>query len=169
MASPPVDLIQANFHDSTMSAFDFINNIDDTFPDEQHEDVLNNDNDNTLLANVTYIQDSISPTDIRKVLSTSSNNNSLSKITKHTSTDNKNVTIDGIKYRKRNMHKTYNVSIHKHNISSSLVDRGANGGIAASDARCIDTCSDKTVNIMGIDNHQLKSIPLITAGGVSQS
>ena len=55
MASPPIDLIQANFHDSTMSAFDFINNIDDTFPDEQHEYVLDNCDGNTLLANVTSI------------------------------------------------------------------------------------------------------------------
>ena len=31
------------------------------------------------------------------------------------------------------------------------------------------TCSDKTVNIMDIDYHQLNSITLVTAGGVSQS
>ena len=46
---------------------------------------------------------------------------------------------------------------------------GANGGIAGNDIRCIATCSDKTVNIMGIDNHQLCSILLVTAGGVYQS
>ena len=31
------------------------------------------------------------------------------------------------------------------------------------------TCSDKTINIMGIDYYQLNSIPLVTAGEVSQS
>ena len=56
------------------------------------------------------------------------------------------------------MSKTYNVSNHDMRRHISLVNRGDNGGIAGSDVRRISTCSDKTFNIMGIDNHQLTSI-----------
>ena len=51
----------------------------------------------------------------------------------------------------------------------SLVNRGANGGIAGNDVRI--TCKDpsKTVNVRGIDNHEITSMHLVTAGGVTLS
>ena len=67
------------------------------------------------------------------------------------------------------MSKTYHVSTHKRQKHVSLVDRGPNSGITGNDVRRISTCSDKTLNIMGIDNHKLTLIPLITSGGVLQS
>ena len=50
-----------------------------------------------------------------------------------------------------------------------MVERGSNGGIVGSDVQHISTCSDKTVNIMDINNQQLNSITIVTAGEVSQS
>ena len=60
---------------------------------------------------------------------------------------------------------TYRVSDHKHETNSSLVDRGVNGGIVGNDVYHIATCSDKPINIMVIDNHQLWLIHLVSTGG----
>ena len=51
---------------------------------------------------------------------------------------------------------------------SSLVDRGANGGIAGDDVRVI-LKTLRNVDIQGIDNHQIQNIPIVTAGGVVKS
>ena len=56
-------------------------------------------------------------------------------------------------------------SCHAAGIKSSLVDRGANGGIAGDDVRIISK-TGKTVDIQGIDNHRINEIPIVTAGGV---
>ena len=59
----------------------------------------------------------------------------------------------------------YPISQHAAENKSSLVDHGANGGIAGDDDYIIDkTC--KTVKIQGIDNHRINAIPIVTAGGV---
>jgi hypothetical protein len=52
---------------------------------------------------------------------------------------------------------------------SSLVDRGANGGIAGSDARIIARHPHQTVDVCGIDNHEITSIPIVTAGAVART
>ena len=50
---------------------------------------------------------------------------------------------------------------------ASLIDHGANGSIAGSDVRIIETNSPvRTVNVCGIDNHELTSIPIVTCAGV---
>ena len=80
--------------------------------------------------------------------------------------------INGAIYRKINTHNTYKVSEHLRSHTASLVDRGANGGIAGNDVRLLPDLSHsahRTVNIMGIDNHQLLDVPLVTVGGVSNS
>ena len=50
----------------------------------------------------------------------------------------------------------------------SLVDRGANGGIAGSDVRIIERLN-RHVDVQGIDNHQLNNVPIVTAGGVTKT
>ncbi|KAG7373906.1 hypothetical protein IV203_013001 [Nitzschia inconspicua] len=50
----------------------------------------------------------------------------------------------------------------------SLVDRGANGGIAGQDCKVI-CVSDRTVDVQGIDNHQLNSVSIGTAAGYVDS
>ena len=46
-----------------------------------------------------------------------------------------------------------------------MIDHGANGGIASEDVRVI-TKTQRSIDIQGIDNHQLKDVPIVTAGGV---
>ena len=50
----------------------------------------------------------------------------------------------------------------------ALIDRGANGGVAGQDVRVIAK-SDSSVNITGIDNHEMKNIPIGTVGTVVMS
>jgi Reverse transcriptase (RNA-dependent DNA polymerase) len=63
----------------------------------------------------------------------------------------------------------YRVSAHESkSLRGSLIDRGANGGIAGNDVRIIST-SDRTVDVTGIDNHQLTSIKIGTVGSFAES
>ena len=50
-----------------------------------------------------------------------------------------------------------------------LVDIGANGGVSGNDVGLIATYSDRTVDICGIDNHEITAIPLISVGGVTST
>jgi hypothetical protein len=64
----------------------------------------------------------------------------------------------------------YKVSYHKGSPgqSLSLIDRGANGGVAGTDVRTIFK-TGRTVDIRGIDNHQCTNIDICTVGGVIQT
>jgi hypothetical protein len=62
-------------------------------------------------------------------------------------------------------HVVYSVSAHKSSNPHSLVDCGANGGVAGDDVRVI-FCTECTVDISGIDNHQVTNIDIGTVGGV---
>ena len=62
----------------------------------------------------------------------------------------------------------YKVKSYDTSHSSSLVDRGANGGIAGHDVRIIERLH-RCVDIQGINNHQLNDIPIVTAAGVTKS
>ena len=79
--------------------------------------------------------------------------------------------IDGKTWRQVNSHVTYSVvNVHSQSSTGSLVDRGANGGIAGSDGHVIyKNASGKSVDVCGIDNHQVTNIPLATVGVVVQS
>jgi hypothetical protein len=53
---------------------------------------------------------------------------------------------------------------------SSLIDQGANGGITGIDTRVIECYSHRTVDIRGIDNHEITTfIPIVTARAVARS
>jgi hypothetical protein len=53
---------------------------------------------------------------------------------------------------------------------NSLIDQGANGGITGIDTRVIECHSHQTVDIRGVDNHEITtSIPIVTAGAVARS
>jgi len=76
------------------------------------------------------------------------------------------IVINGKKYCQVHVHRIfYSVSAHKSRKVGSLVDRGADGGIAGDDVRIIEK-SDRTVDVRGIDNHQITNIPIVTARGV---
>jgi hypothetical protein len=57
----------------------------------------------------------------------------------------------------------YTVSASTTSDSWSLIDRGSNGGVAGTDVRPIHT-TDRTVDIQGIDNHQVLGISVGTVG-----
>ena len=52
--------------------------------------------------------------------------------------------------------------------NGSLVDRGANGGLVGSDMRIINT-TGRTINVNGIDNHQISNLDIVTAGAYMKS
>ena len=62
----------------------------------------------------------------------------------------------------------YKVTAYDTSYESSLVDRGANGGIAGNDVRIIEKLH-RHVDVQGIDNHQITHIPIVTAGGVTKT
>ena len=51
----------------------------------------------------------------------------------------------------------------------SLVDRGANGGLAGSDMRLINYDLDRTIDVQGIDNHQVPNLRLGKFGAVAKT
>mgnify|MGYP006357956311 FL=1 len=121
---------------------------------DNSDDVEDNGDDSQLFLNAMQAKTTVekkvstSPTDIRRVLS-----KAMSAATK------KKVTYNVDK------HVTYSVSAHSYSAESSLIDRGANGGIAGSDVRVI-SLSDRHVNVQGIDNHRMNDIRIATVGGV---
>ena len=71
--------------------------------------------------------------------------------------------------RASNVHEViYKVSAHDSSSDVSLVDRGANGGIAGNDVRVIEKLH-RHVDVQGIDNHKMDNIPIVTAGGVTKT
>ena len=67
----------------------------------------------------------------------------------------------------------YDIDTHEYVVSliasrsnkNSLIDRGANGGVAGSNVRTI-SINDRSVSITGIDNHEMSNIPIGTVGSV---
>ena len=157
------------------------NDIEDShFYDAQDIDENSGDSSsdgNILLAHATMASKNKShPGDLRKMLSSpsKSNNNRKPGGIKAQSTNvnnssiSKEVFIDGKRYVQADVHIIYHISAHNIEKYHSLVDRGANGGIAGEDVRVLPQgiCSDHHVNVRGIDNHELSSIPLASVGGV---
>ena len=64
-------------------------------------------------------------------------------------------------------HVTYITSQHQHNFRKpgSMIDRGANGGVAGQDSRKISG-TGRTVNVTGINDHQMPDLEICTVGGV---
>ena len=135
------------------------------------------DSDSNLLAYAT--NQSLPQGDIKKVLSstykkgdkvktTSTNTASTSSSTD----DSGSIVINGKTYREINVHSrtTYNVAKHKASLSGSLIDRGANGGLAGGDVRIVHRHDNpRYVDVSGIDSHQVTDLPIVTVGGVVPS
>ena len=60
-----------------------------------------------------------------------------------------------------NMCKIYHISKHKSSTIGSLIDRGANGGLAGGDVRVL-SYTGRTVSVTGIDNHALPGLEIVT-------
>ena len=55
-------------------------------------------------------------------------------------------------------------------LTTALIDQGANGGITGIDTRVIEYHPCRTVDICGMDNHEITFIPIgATAGAVARS
>ena len=79
------------------------------------------------------------------------------------------VTANGKTYRECSQYAIYYVTKSIRSRMHYLVDIISNGGVAGSDVRVIATHPDRKVDIRGINNYDITSIPLITAGGVTST
>ena len=148
----------------------------DSNPDVVDTTSPSNENAN-LLAYAT--KQSLPPGDLRRVLSTNSTLKQPPALPKPPSksstpsvTHANTITINGKTYQQINIHERfkYNVSAAKSSSHGSLVDRGANGGLAGSDVRIVHThTSPRLVDVSGIDSHQVTDLPIVTVGGVVPS
>ena len=59
----------------------------------------------------------------------------------------------------------YHVSKHSSSHYGSLIDRGANGGLAGSDVRILER-TGRTVSVTGIDNHELPGLVIVTCAAL---
>ena len=71
-------------------------------------------------------------------------------------------------HRQMNAHITYHVAQAKQAKHGSLVDRGANGGLAGSDVRVLSTSSRKCT-VTGIDNHEIPELDLVQCAALVQT
>ena len=71
-------------------------------------------------------------------------------------------------HRQMNAHITYHVAQANQTEHGSLVDRGANGGLAGSDVRVLSTSSRKCT-VTGIDNHEIPGLDLVQCAGLVQT
>ena len=74
------------------------------------------------------------------------------------------IVVNGKQYKACACNVQYKITTHQQAKSASLVDRGANGGLAGSDVKVLDK-SDRKVTITGIDNHQVRDLDIVTAAG----
>ena len=132
---------------------------------EQDSDTKNNegleqDDESTMSVNSTAAK-SIEPGDIRKLMSTPCNS-AINPPNKKVSFKSE-IAIDRETCRKVNACATYQLSQTNRSSPYSLVDRGANSGVAGNNARVIKKHLDKTCNIKGVDDHEVPSIPIFKA------
>ena len=119
----------------------------------QHEEC---DSDNIL----SYLSKQHHPGDIRNVLSTPKNKLPSS----FESSDKKT------KSKINSTELTYTVSSISTKDKGSLIDRGANGGLAGDDVKII--CyhdPPRYIDVSGINSHKVEDLQIVTAGGVAPS
>ena len=174
---PPPPRRQANLHD--MSGADFLAHSQDvsmgsdetgTLIPAHEPEAPSND---MLLANLTK-QSAMKPGELQRVMSDKMAAVPATKrqppqpppqqVKQH------EFVINGVKYRSVNNHTiTYSVTKVQTRRHLTLVDRGANGGIAGDDVRVINRAPGRTVDVQGIDNHQVTDIPIVTSLGFIQT
>ena len=145
---------KVNVHDTTVYDFitanahllDYGEAPDDTGGGASDEEAQ------TLHAFLASRGNNSSPADIRNLLSTSSKR-APNKLPKD---------------RQASAHVTYSVDKHHMDTPGSLIDRGANGGVAGADVRVIAS-TRRAVNVQGISEHQVTDLKIVTAGGVVQT
>ena len=139
--------------------------------DEETSDEIETDVEPGHLMAFMNKQKSLEPGDIRKILasaqSTAGYKEKKGFRKKKPSVHQEVLVHKGKKYMQINS-LTYSLSKHVAAKHASLVDRGANGGLAGEDVRVLNTTMRK-VDISGIDNHQVKGLDIVTAAGVIET
>ena len=126
------------------------------------EPIRQNSNAN-LLVNAASAR-KINPGDIKKLMPDSRVKAKCTIASKRTVLKSEFV-LDGKPYYEVGQRITYFASKLSRKLLNSLVNRRANEGITDNNVRVISKYPEKTVNIHSIDNHEISSIPLVTAGG----
>ena len=146
--------LTANLHQAQPNELDLHPNLSPSDGSELFHDAIegsdavpNDGEDNQLLINAAKTGNSVPPSDIRQILSQASTNKKKGSLQANV---------------------TYTVTASKTQHTQSLVDRGANGGVAGTDV-CVIFRTSQKVDIQGIDNHQLNDIYIGTVGGVVQT
>jgi hypothetical protein len=173
------DLIQYPGVDYTMFEHDVAN---ERMADGMPIDSNNNDNiprldeDSTaILAHITRQKILPASHNIRNVLASAhrrTDANSLSQGQGNETQGKSSVIVDGKRYvQADNKHEvTYKVANLEASDGriSSLIDRGANGGLAGEDVRLIET-TGRTADVSGINNLTIRDLPIATVAGIVQS
>ena len=167
-----------------------LHELHSNFSNNEESDTEKNENKDSVSSdgeiNVTLLVNSathknVLPSNIRKLLSVPSKKKPLDKEPKKkdvsinetkSKIDNNSkegITLNGKTYRFVNNTITYSFSKHMRAYTESLVDIGANRGVAGEDTGAIFTNPDRKVNIRGIDDHEIDSISIITASGVTKT
>jgi hypothetical protein len=108
-------------------------------------------NDSELLVHLTDCSSPMANGDIRKVLASASS---------HKKNENNCLQSNMLEY-----------TISRHSIigtTSSLIDRGANGGLAGSDVKVINK-TGRSASITGINDHTLPDLDIVTTAGLVES
>ena len=174
---PPPPRRHANMHD--MSAADFLAHSHDVsmgsdetgtlIPAHEPEATPND----MLLANLTK-QSTMKPGELQRVMSDKMAAVPATKRQPPQPTPQQakqhEFTLNGVKYRSVNRHNIiYSITKVKTRKHLTLIDRGANGGIAGDDVRVITRVPARFVDVQGIDNHQVTDIPIVTSLGMIQT
>ena len=132
---------------------------------------LDNTQESSILVN-SVSASKVNPSNMRKLMSTT-NKSKLASIviilSLRKSFFKSEIVTDGKTYREVSNCVTYNISKASRSAHHSLVDRGANSGVTDNNVRIIENYSNKTVNIRGINNYEIPSIPIVTVGSVTNT
>ena len=124
--------------------------------------------DQQILAHVTR-RKVLPPSDIRRVLAAQQSQVSQKFMQKDPGKAKKTITIDGIVYVAKVHNVVYSISKHQADKQeTSLVDCGANGGMAGKDVMIIER-GDRYATINGIDGHTVQDLPICTVAAQVQS
>ncbi len=131
-------------------------------------EVINEDNNNNIQGNMHEVE-ATHPGDIRNVL-TSASKSAKPKRSDGNKTGKRMIVLNGERFYSANTIVIKYQSFNQRVLPKlgSLVDRGANGGIAGDDVVIIDK-SHRTCDVSGIDNYTMQSLPIVTCAGLVQT
>lgn len=117
--------------------------------------------DNVIINSTIF--EYVYPVDIQKKLYTYTPKKSFNN---YKPPSNEEISIGGNKYRLMNTSSIYSLSAFNRTHKYFFIYRGANGIIIGDYVRIIFTSPDYKVDLRGIDNYKITSIPLVTDSGV---